>query len=155
MPDLQGSRDASRQAIEALIFGYADRIDAGDFEGLAELFREGCIVAVGLPPVRGRDAVLALYEGTTRRYPDDGTPHTRHITTNLQLEIDEAAGHARARSSFTVFQALADFPLQAIIVGRYDDRFRRAAGGWYFEQREMRPELYGDLSRHLLVDPPR
>ena len=136
--------------IENLLYRYAKRIDAGDLEGVAELFRDGCICAPGAAePVFGYDAVLALYRGSTRLY-ENGTPCTRHITSNLLIEVNGES--ATCHSYFTVMQALPDFPLQAIISGHYEDEFRRRDGSWHFHCRTMFPELFGDLSRHLLMD---
>jgi 3-phenylpropionate/cinnamic acid dioxygenase small subunit len=59
---------------------------------------------------------------------------------------------ATARSRFTVLQQTAELPLQVIIAGRYHDRFECIDGAWHFSEREMKTELYGDLSRHLLFD---
>jgi hypothetical protein len=39
---------------------------------------------------------------------DDGTPRTKHIVTNLAIEVDEDTGTAVSRSYFTVLQALSD-----------------------------------------------
>lgn len=141
----------SQREIERLLFLYAERIDLGDFDGVADLFAQAVLKGpVGDTGVRGRDAVLALYTASTRRY-EDGTPRTKHVTSNLIVEVDDGAGRASARSYFTVFQALPDFPLQAIIAGRYHDRFERVGGLWRFSERRMLPELFGDLSRHLLI----
>jgi hypothetical protein len=146
--------DAGR-AIENLLHTYAERIDAGDLEGVADLFAHGRIRAsADAPPeqaVTGRDAVLAMYRGSTRLY-DDGLPHTRHVTTNSIVEVDEAAGTASARSTFTVFQQVDDFPLQPIISGRYHDTFHLVDGAWWFDTRIMHVDLVGDLSRHLLFE---
>lgn len=144
----------SQREIERLLFLYAERIDLGDFEGVADLFAHAVLKGpVGEDGVRGRDAALALYTCSTRRY-EDGTPRTKHVTSNLIVEVDEPASRASARSYFTVFQALPDFPLQAIIAGRYHDRFERVGGLWRFSERRMLPELFGDLSRHLLIPLP-
>jgi 3-phenylpropionate/cinnamic acid dioxygenase small subunit len=141
----------SYRAIENLLYRYAELIDAGDLEGVARLFEHGEILAPAAQRgVRGYDAVLALYRNATRIYPDNGTPHTRHLTTNAIIEVDEDAGRASARSYFTVLQAVEGLPLQAIIAGRYHDVFERRDGGWHFLQRRMLPDLLGDLSRHLL-----
>ena len=143
--------EASRDAIERLILTYAERIDRGDFAGVGELFADAVIAGPdGAPLARGREQARALYERTTRRY-EDGTPHTRHLTTNLLVDVDDAAGSAEARSYFTVLQGLPDFPLQPIVAGRYEDRFERAGGRWRFAERRMFVELVGDVSRHLLV----
>jgi 3-phenylpropionate/cinnamic acid dioxygenase small subunit len=99
----------------------------------------------------GADAVRRMYEGATRLY-DDGTPHTRHVTTNVAVEVDDDAGTGTARSYYTVFQQTDDLPLQAIIAGHYRDTFRRVDGRWAFDTREMFVDLTGDLSHHLLFE---
>lgn len=144
--------DDARQ-IENLIYLYAERLDAGDLDGVAELFRHGRIRPAPEAPdgatFEGRDAVRALYARATRLY-EDGTPRTRHLTSNLILEVDGDAGTAAARSSFTVLQQTEALPLQPIVVGRYHDTFRRLDGRWWFDTRVMRIDLTGELSQHLL-----
>ncbi len=144
----------SAREIENLIYRYARRIDAGDLEGLAELFAHGRILASpDAPPehaVVGRDAVLALYRATVRIH-EDGTPRTRHVTSNVAVEFPEGE-LPRARSVYTVFQQLEGFPLQPIVTGRYDDRFHEVDGRWWFESRTMFVDMKGDLSRHLKID---
>ena len=137
------------RAIESLIFEYARKIDTGDFAGVADMFRRGKICSAFGDPTIGYDAVLALYNSSTRLY-EDGTPRTRHITTNLTISVD--GPRARAQSYFTVMQSLPGFPLQAIISGSYDDEFERIENQWQFSCRTMYPALLGDLSRHLLFD---
>lgn len=144
--------DACRQ-IENLLYCYAARIDAGNLEGVADLFREGAIIGPDGTENRGYEAVLALYRSSTRIYPDTGTPCTRHVTSNAMIEVDEDHHQASCHSYFTVLQALPDFPLQTIIAGRYEDEFERIHGEWRFRSRTMFPEQLGDLSRHLLFDP--
>ena len=146
--------DAARE-IENLLHSYAERIDAGDLEGVADLFAHGRIL--GMPDAapeqtfEGRERVLALYRGSTRIYPD-GSPHTKHVTTNSIIEVDEVASKGAARSYYTVFQQVDDLPLQPIICGRYHDSFQRIDGRWCFDTRVMLVDLMGDLSRHLLFD---
>ncbi|HEX3946264.1 MAG TPA: nuclear transport factor 2 family protein, partial [Acidimicrobiales bacterium] len=68
-----------RHQITDLLYGYAERIDSGDFDGVADLFAEAEITFEGFEQVRrGRDEVLAMYEASTRRY-EDGTPKTKHV----------------------------------------------------------------------------
>lgn len=145
----------SARAIENLLHTYAERIDLGDLEGVADLFAHGRIAPSPDAPAEqgivGRDAVLALYRGSTRLY-EDGTPRTKHVTTNTIVDVDDAADAATARSYFTVLQQLDDFPLQPIIAGRYHDSFQRIDGQWWFDTRVMLVDLKGDLSRHLLFE---
>lgn len=140
----------SHREIERLLYTYAERIDLGDFEGVADMFAHAVITSPGAPRGRGgREQALETYKRSTRLY-EDGTPKTKHVTTNAIIEVDEESGTATSRAYFTVFQALEDFPLQPIIAGRYHDKFERIDGSWRFCERMMLPELMGDLSRHLL-----
>jgi 3-phenylpropionate/cinnamic acid dioxygenase small subunit len=146
-------------AIEALLFRYAAAIDAGDLDAVGALFAEGVVATDdGTVIAEGAEGVRRLYEATTRLH-EDGTPRTAHLTTNTSIDVDDDAGLADARSRFVVLQAVppeGDDPglaLQPIIAGRYHDRFVRVDGEWRFAERRMRPELFGDLARHLLLDP--
>ena len=83
----------------------------------------------------------------------DGSPRTKHVTTNLIVEVDEAAGTATARSYFTVLQATPALPLQPILAGRYHDRFHRSRHGWRFTERLIHLDLIGELREHLRTPP--
>jgi 3-phenylpropionate/cinnamic acid dioxygenase small subunit len=142
----------SARRIENLLYTYAERIDAGDLDGVAELFRHGRIHGQeGGPPgtvFEGYDGVRGLYEMATRLH-EDGTPRTKHVTTNAIVEVDEAAGTATCRSYYSVLQATPELPLQVIVAGRYADTFHRIGGTWWFDTRTMYVDLAGDLSKHL------
>jgi hypothetical protein len=142
--------DSARE-IENLVYTYAERIDAGDLAGVAELFRHGRIEAAPGVIVEGVEKVRRLYERTTRLYAD-GTPRSRHVTTNVIVEVDEDAGTARSRASYVVLQQTDELPLQPIIAGRYHDTFHRVDDQWCFDTRQMFVDLTGDLSRHLLFE---
>jgi 3-phenylpropionate/cinnamic acid dioxygenase small subunit len=144
---------SARDEITDLLFIYAERIDAGDFAGVADLFTEAEISFTGFDQVRrGRDQVLTMYESSTRRYPD-GTPKTKHVMTNVIVAVDELNDTATSRSYFTVLQAVAGtLGLQVIIAGRYEDRFELAESSWRFTSRHVMVDLVGDLSAHLLFD---
>jgi 3-phenylpropionate/cinnamic acid dioxygenase small subunit len=80
----------------------------------------------------------------------DGTPRTKHVTTNPIIEVDEHAGTASCRSYYTVLQQTDDLPLQTIVTGRYHDRFQRVDGQWRFLYRDLTLiDMVGDVSRHL------
>ena len=137
-------------AIQNLIYRYCDRIDRGDFAGIAQLFAHAEIHVPALPaPVRGVAAIEAMYTQFTRLYPETGTPRTRHVTSNVIIEPD-GADAARAQSYVLVHQATDVLPLQPIIGGRYYDRFAKTQGAWRFTERRMEMDLFGNLSAHLL-----
>jgi len=152
--------DPARE-IENLLHTYAERIDAGDLEGVADLFAHGRVAASAggaggaarAPEMsfEGRERVLALYRGSMRIY-EDGSPHTKHVTTNSIIEVEEGAKAASARSYYTVFQQVDSLALQPIVSGRYHDTFKCIDGRWWFDTRIMIVDLVGDLSRHLLYD---
>ena len=141
-----------RGEIENLLYLYAERIDAGDFGGVADLFAHAEILPPGAEEgARGREAVLEMYQSTTRLY-EEGTPRTKHLVTNPIIHVADSEERAEARSYFTVLQATPGIPLQPIIAGRYEDQFERVEGVWRFFQRRMLPEFFGDLSQHLLLN---
>ncbi len=143
---------SSESAIHELMFRYAECVDLADFEGLGELFADGSMRAnVGDDVLRGKEVVRDFYAATNRVH-DTGTLATRHMATNVILDIDEAADRATARSYFTVFQATPELALQPIVAGRYHDIFERAAGVWRFHERVVLVDLIGDMSQHLSID---
>lgn len=134
------------EAITALVMAYAERIDAGDLDGVAALFADATWrTPARAEPLRGAAEVRRAYDGVLLY---DGVPSTRHVVTNLVVEL-QGQDRAVARSCYTVFQARPDFPLQAIACGRYHDAFARAGAVWRFADRLILPDLFGDTSRHL------
>lgn len=111
-----------------LLARYAEAMDLGDFDAVADLFADGLVTS-------------------------EGTPHTKHLTTNLILDIDDEAGTASARSYYCVLQAVPpDFPLQPIITGRYHDTFARDGESWHFASRHIFTDQIGSLGHHLQID---
>jgi 3-phenylpropionate/cinnamic acid dioxygenase small subunit len=144
----------SDSAIEItnLIYTYAELLDGGDLDAVARLFEHGriCGVENGPPETvfEGSAGVRKLYDMATKIY-EDGTPKTKHNTSNVQLYIDEAEGTARSTSYYCVTQATPDLPLQVIVTGHYKDTFQRLDGVWWFDSRIMFVDQLGDVSQHL------
>jgi len=139
----------SYEQIRNLLGRYTECMDLGDFDGLASLFTEAVMTDFeGNEVGRGFDGIKANYVNGTQMY--DGRPGTKHVTTNVQIEVDEGAGTAWAKSAYVVFQATPKLALQPIITGRYSDEFARDADGrWYFTVRRFAVDSLGDLSQHL------
>src|ERR671926_1844704 len=99
--------DAARE-IENLVYTYAERLDAGDLDGVAALFAHGriCGMEDGPPETvfAGADRVRQMYEMATRLY-DDGTPKTKHFTTNVRIDVDQDAGTAQGGAYYCVTQS--------------------------------------------------
>jgi len=139
--------------IPNLLYRYADLFDAGDFVGAARLFDHGVLIT-GDHALKGEDAIVAMWRGLVRLY-EDGTPRTRHLTTNPIITVADDGLSAECRSQWTVLQATDSLPLQVVATGRYHDRFGVIDGQWQFlERRYLQIDLSGDLSAHLKVPLP-
>jgi 3-phenylpropionate/cinnamic acid dioxygenase small subunit len=135
------------EAIRALIHRYAELIDLGDLDAVAALFADGTWSSPGRgTPLRGTEQVRRAYDGVILY---DGVPSTKHVISNVTIEVADDRSTATARSYFTVLQGRPDFALQPVIAGRYHDRFDRVDDGWRFADRQIIPDLLGDLSHHL------
>jgi ketosteroid isomerase-like protein len=135
----------SDRAIANLIATYAELIDAGDFPAVGALLADATFTGSS-GSVRGQDAITRMFHNTVLLH-EDGTPRTKHITTNSIIEVTGET--ATARSYFTVLQALPDLPLQPIASGRYHDGFALRSGEWRFISRHVFVDLVGDVSHHL------
>jgi 3-phenylpropionate/cinnamic acid dioxygenase small subunit len=141
----------AHEAIRNLLGRYCELMDAADWAQVGELFANAEIVGPnGSVVAHGSAAVQALYERGTRLY--DGSPRTRHITSNTIIDVD--ADTATARSAYVVFQAVDGFALQVIVTGRYRDEFVRVEREWRFARRQFFVDHVGDLSHHLTYEVP-
>lgn len=143
----------SNSAIEItnLLYIYAERMDAGDLTGVAEMFRHARMKSGASDKELGPDEMLEQWRNFVRIHPC-GTPRTKHVVTNPIIKVDEEMNIATCRSYYTVLQATDKVPLQVIAAGRYHDRFERVDGVWRFAYRDYSLlDLKGDLSDHLLI----
>ena len=137
-------------AISNLLMRYAELVDAGQLAECAALFSAATYRVVRTD---GRDSVLckgateveAFFSGTIL-YPD-GTPRTKHLVSNVAIELD--GDRAVARSYVTVLQQTDTLPLQAIASGRYLDELERHDGTWRFRDRALTGFLLGDRRQHV------
>ena len=138
------------EAITALVNSYAERIDAGDLDGVAALFDDATWRSGSTGDVfRGATQVRRVYDRIVLY--EDGTPRTRHLLTNLTIELDPSGEAASGRCSFTVLQSLVPGePIQVVVSGRYVDRYRKSQGRWQFADRLFIADLIGDQSRHFV-----
>ena len=135
---------AERQVLN-LIAAYAERLDARDIEGVADLFEHATISTDGGGEIRGRAGVMQMFAS---RASDDaaGPPsvrrrQTKHVTTNVILEIDDGERTARARSVYVVIAENDDGELRIMTAGRYHDEFELIDGQWRFSARRYIQDL--------------
>jgi 3-phenylpropionate/cinnamic acid dioxygenase small subunit len=137
-------------AINALLMTYAEHLDAARFADVAAMFADATYrvdhADTGqVSHYEGADQVQAFCEQTVLYA--DGTPRTKHVITNVIIDVD--GDHAGARCYVTVFQQTDSLPLQPIAAGRYVDRFERVDGRWRFADRLITGFLLGDRSQHV------
>jgi 3-phenylpropionate/cinnamic acid dioxygenase small subunit len=134
---------SSVEAITKLVYRYCELFDSGDFDGFAKQFEHGSMGGreIGSASLRQWiDDNIILY---------DGSPCTRHLTTNLVVDVDEDAGTAAARSYVTLLHAAPGFPMTIVGCAVYHDRFERVDGAWRWAERKVVDQLEGDPSRHV------
>lgn len=130
-----------RSQIENLLALYAQRLDNAEFENLGELFAKGSVSITGGPQdglsARGSADSEALYRRIIQLAPETGTTGTRHMITNIRIEMDGV--NARSHCYFAVLQQTATLTLQIVASGYYEDRFSRdEQGDWFYLARDRK-----------------
>jgi hypothetical protein len=134
--------------ITALIHSYALLLDGGDMDAVAALFENSTWRSEPAGRVlRGSEAVRPIY-AQVKLY--DGVPRTKHLLTNLTVEVEPEASVASAHCYWTVLQNMeAGKGIEIILSGQYIDTFEKAEGVWRFADRLIKVDLTGDASRHM------
>ncbi|MCU1396014.1 MAG: aromatic-ring-hydroxylating dioxygenase [Ilumatobacteraceae bacterium] len=138
----------AREGIERLLMAYCWGIDTGDFESTSALFgTEGLYGLVGSGAARGAGQVLANFKASVRTY--DGVPRTRHVITNIVIDVDDGGVTGSSRCYVQVMHQPPGEEIRPIVVGTYLDRLHQVDGQWQFAERRMHLELVGNLTSHL------
>jgi ketosteroid isomerase-like protein len=136
------------QAIKNVVLSYVELLDLGDLDGLANVFARAAVRIHGSAnELRGAAAYKQFIEQGVQLY--DGVPSTKHVVSNLIVEIDDDRRTATARSYYTAFQARPELPLQPILAGRFHDRLERDGDRWHIVERIIYADLVGDLRFHV------
>lgn len=135
------------QTIKNIVLSYVELLDLGDLDGLSNLFTRATVHLQGGAPLRGAQAFKEFIESTVQFY--DGIPSTKHVVSNVMVEIDEQRHSATARSYYTAFQARPELQLQPILAGRFHDRLERDHDSWHIVERVIYADLMGDLRYHI------
>ncbi len=138
--------------IANLFHRYADHIDNGELQKVAELLKD-CTISDGDGNIlaSGHDEILTMYTGMIRIYPETNTPQTQHVLSNLIVEGQAKQNEVKASANFSVLQKLESGSIEPVICGKYQNTFRLVDDIWTFHQHTMHPRIIGDLSRHLTI----
>jgi hypothetical protein len=131
--------------ITALVNSYALLLDRGDVDAVAALFArstwrsepEGHVL-------RGVEEIRPVYEQLVAH---EAGPRTKHLLTNLTVDVASEASTASAHCYWTVLQNVAPGrPITIILSGQYTDSFKKIDGAWCFADRLITVDLTGDAS---------
>lgn len=151
--NVTGEESSALEGVRRLLFAYSEGVDSGRFDEVADLFGDsGLYGEVDGPAARGRDQVLLAMQRNVRLY--DGVPRTRHVVTNVVIDLDVDLARARCRSYVQVLHQAPGADIRTIVAGTYHDVVEHVSDTeWRFIERRMHLELLGDLSTHLVHNP--
>ena len=139
---------ADRDEIAALVYRYAELLDAGDMEAVVAMFANATWRSAATGAVlRTPEEIRAVYDRITLY---DGVPRTRHLMNNLVIDHVDGTDDASGRCYYTVLQSVEPgAPIEAVVAGRYEDRYHRGPNGWHLTDRLFHVDLTADQSRHF------
>lgn len=140
------------QLINQLLNDYCTLLDAGKIEDCAALFSNADFCIEGVATVSGKQGVMDLFSGIILY--ENGTPLTKHVLTNVVVNVAADEKTAKSNSYLTVLQKVDGSALQPIFSGSYADKFAIIDGHWAFTKRTITGPLIGDMSLHL-TNPPK
>ena len=130
-----------------LLTEYCFAIDSGRLEDCAALFEHAEFSFEGFPTVQGVEGVMGVLSGIVLH--GDGTPRTRHVLSNVRIDVAGSGASAKAQSYVTTIQQAGDRPMQAVFTGHYFDEFRKIDDKWAFVKRGVFAPYFGDMSQHM------
>lgn len=149
---------AARFAIEDIMLRYAEGIDTGNIETVGQVFAKGALVMPDGSSLDGAEAVFEHFSNLIIFYDADGnvvpyargqcTPRTRHLTSNIIYEFNDAVNQADVRSYITCYQTIGD-KNEIIFGGRYIDTFALDPQGWHLVSRSILGDNLTDMRHHL------
>ncbi len=127
--------------ITALVHSYARLVDGGDVDAVVALFEHSTWRSWPNGSTRrGAAAVRPVYENLMAR---DGDHRTKHLITNLSIEVAADATTASSHCCWTVLRSAPGETIAIDLSGQYTDTFERAEGGWRFTDRLISVDLTG------------
>ena len=134
--------------ITALVHSYALLLDRGEMDAVAALFEHSTWRSdQGGRVLRGSEEVRPVYE-KLKTY--EGSPRTKHLLTNLTIEVESGGHTASAHCYWTVLQNVEPGrPIEIILTGQYIDKFEKVEDTWRFADRFIKTDLTGDTSAHV------
>ena len=125
-----------RAAVETLLAKYARAADFGTLDDYVALFTKDAVIHRRGMDYEGQEAIRKLSAPVFANRTDDATPpHSRHVLSNADIELDGDTG--------TVFESwmtiVGDKNGAPVIggIGHYKDTVVKVNGQWLFSRREI------------------
>ncbi len=130
--------------ITTLVHSYARLLDSGDVNAVATLFEHSTWRSLPSGSVRrGTAEVRPVYENLLAQ---DSSRHTKHLITNLSVQVEPGATTASSHCCWTVLQGAPGEPIRIILSGEYADTFEKVDSRWRFSGRLITVDLAGEPS---------
>jgi len=128
------------EEIIALVHSYALLLDGGDTEAVVALFEHSTLRSEpNGSSLRGSDEIRPVYERLTA----DGAPPTKHLLTNLTVDVEAGLSSATSHCYWTVLRQVSNTGIDVMLSGQYVDRFEKVDGRWRFADRLITVDLVG------------
>jgi len=125
--------------IRALVHSYARLLDQGDVDAVVTLFEHSTWRS--LPHgsmLRGSAEVRPVYENLLAQ---DSNYRTKHLITNLTVEVAPGGANASSHCDWTVLQGAPGERVGVTQSGQYTDTFQKIDGSWRFTDRLITVDL--------------
>jgi ketosteroid isomerase-like protein len=134
--------------ITALVFSYARLLDRGDVDAVAALFEHSTWRSLPSGSVRrGAAEVRPVYENLLDQI---GTEPTKHLITNLTIDVQPGADTATSHCYWTVLQNPTAGRIDITLSGQYTDSFEKVDDSWRFTDRLITVDLTGGQSSPIV-----
>ena len=131
------------EEITALVHSYALLLDGGDTEAVVALFEHSTLRSEPNGSVlHGSDEIRPVYE----RLKVGGAPRTKHLLTNLTVDVEASSPSAASHCYWTVLREVSTGGIDVMLSGQYVDRFEKVDGRWRFADRLIKVDLGGGPS---------
>ncbi|HEX4217675.1 MAG TPA: nuclear transport factor 2 family protein [Acidimicrobiales bacterium] len=131
---------ANSDEIAALVHSYALLLDGGDTEAVVALFEHATLRSEPNGSLlRGSDEIRPIYE----RLKGEGAPRTKHLLTNLTIDVGAEATTATSHCYWTVLREVPTGGIDVMLSGHYVDTFEKVEGRWRFADRLITVDLGG------------
>jgi hypothetical protein len=125
--------------ITGLVNASAFLLDEGDVEAVAALFEESTWRSDSREEVLyGSTEVRSVYE---QLYASGRSARTKHLLTNLSVNVEPGATTASSRCYWSVLRADSEKGLTITLSGQYLDQFEKSDGRWHFADRLIKVDL--------------